>query len=113
MTINIELTTLTESKADSFLLTFRSHNQNKHILIDGGLKRDGRQAFKRIEKIFEQGDIIDFVVLTHVDIDHVNGLLAFFESDKANADNVGRVLFNVPNSIVESNPHTQTFLPSL
>ncbi|WP_273859904.1 ComEC/Rec2 family competence protein [Photobacterium sp. GSS17] len=101
MTINIELTTLTESNADSFLLTFRSQNQNKHILIDGGLKRDGRQALKLIEKIFEQGDIIDLVVLTHVDIDHVNGLLAFFESDNVNADNVRRVLFNVPNSIVE------------
>ncbi|WP_225311745.1 ComEC/Rec2 family competence protein [Vibrio diabolicus] len=101
MTIDIELTTLTESNADSFLLTFRSPNRNKHILIDGGLKRDGRQALKLIEKIFEQGDVIDLVVLTHVDIDHVNGLLALFESSKVNADNVGCVLFNVPNSIVE------------
>ncbi|HAS8451221.1 TPA: MBL fold metallo-hydrolase [Vibrio vulnificus] len=101
MIIDIELTTLTESNADSFLLTFRSPDGNKHILIDGGLKRDGRQALKLIEKIFEQGEIIDLVVLTHVDIDHVNGLLALFESSKVNADNVGRVLFNVPNSIVE------------
>ncbi|HAG52390.1 MAG TPA: hypothetical protein DCL21_01225 [Alphaproteobacteria bacterium] len=102
MTIDIELTTLTESNADSFLLTFRSQNQNKHILIDGGLKRDGRQAIKLIENIFEQGEIIDLVVLTHVDIDHINGLLSLFENNKVNADNVGLVLFNVPNSIVET-----------
>ncbi|MFP9132765.1 MBL fold metallo-hydrolase, partial [Shewanella algae] len=101
MTNNIELTTLTDSNADSFLIKFNGEQRNKHILIDGGFKGDGKKALKLIEKIFEQGDTLDLVVLTHVDLDHVNGLLTLFESNSVNAETIGTVLFNVPHSKAE------------
>ncbi|HAS6548640.1 TPA: MBL fold metallo-hydrolase [Vibrio parahaemolyticus] len=101
MTGNIELTTLTDSNADSFLLKLLGTSGHKHILIDGGFKGDGRKALKLIEKILEEGGKIDLVILTHVDQDHVNGLLALFESDSVNSGSVGKVVFNVPHSEAE------------
>jgi beta-lactamase superfamily II metal-dependent hydrolase len=98
---NIKLITLTESNADSFLLKFGYPTRNRHVLIDGGLKGDGRRAIKLIEEIIEQGDIIDLVILTHVDLDHINGLLALFKSDIITSKTVGKVLFNVPHSKIE------------
>jgi beta-lactamase superfamily II metal-dependent hydrolase len=101
MTDSIQITTLTESNADSFLLKFNCLSRNRYVLIDGGLKGDGRRAIKLIEEIIKQGDIIDLVILTHVDLDHINGLLALFNSDIITSKTVGEVLFNVPHSKVE------------
>ncbi len=101
MTGNIELTTLTDSNADSFLLKVLGTSGHRHILIDGGLKGDGRRALRLIEKIFKQGSKIDLIVLTHVDQDHVNGLLSLFESDSVNSESIGKVIFNVPHSEAE------------
>lgn len=101
MTGNIELTTLTDSNADSFLLKLFGTSGHKHILIDGGFKGDGRKALKQIEGILEEGSKIDVVILTHVDKDHVNGLLALFESDSVNRESIGKVVFNVPHSEAE------------
>jgi hypothetical protein len=98
---NIELTTLTESNADSFLLKFVYPTRNRHVLIDGGLKGDGSRAIKLIEEIVKQGDIIDLVILTHVDLDHINGLLALFDNDIITSKTIGKVIFNVPHSKVE------------
>lgn len=101
MTRDIEIITLTESNADSFLLKFKCNFKNRHVLIDGGLKGDGRRAIKLIEEIIKQGGIVDCVILTHVDLDHINGLLALFDSDVISSKTVGKVLFNVPHSKVE------------
>jgi beta-lactamase superfamily II metal-dependent hydrolase len=103
MESSVELITLTESNADSFLLKFKCNLKNRNILIDGGLKGDGKRAIELIKKIIEQGDIIDLVILTHVDLDHINGLLALFDSDIITSKTVGEVLFNVPHSKVELN----------
>lgn len=98
---NIELTILTDTNADSFLIKLSDGYKNKHILIDGGFKQDGRKALKIIEKIFDQGDILDLVILTHVDLDHINGLLALFGNSSVNSKTIGRVLFNVPHTEAE------------
>lgn len=98
---NIELITLTDSNADSFLLKLLGKSGIKNILIDGGFKGDGRKALNLIKKIFEEGEKIDLVVLTHVDQDHVNGLLSIFESDFVNNETIGKVFFNVPHSEAE------------
>lgn len=98
---NIEIITLTDSNADSFLLKFKCKTKNLNILIDGGLKRNGRNAIQLIEEIIMTGEILDLVILTHVDLDHINGLLAIFESESITSATVGKVLFNVPHSKIE------------
>lgn len=95
---NIELTTLTDSNADSFLLKFDTDFGNKYILIDGGFKGDGSRAIKIIESIIDSGGCLDLVILTHVDTDHINGLLSIFKSDKINNTVVKKILFNTPHS---------------
>ena len=63
MNNNIEIITLTDSNADSFLLKFKCGIKNRNILIDGGLKRNGRNAIQLIEEIFIAGEILDLVIL--------------------------------------------------
>ncbi|PTP17568.1 MBL fold metallo-hydrolase, partial [Vibrio splendidus] len=70
----MELITLTDSNADSFLIKISGEERIRHILIDGGYKQDARRALALIERIIEEHGKIDLVVLTHVDTDHINGL---------------------------------------
>ncbi|EGU9030327.1 MBL fold metallo-hydrolase [Vibrio parahaemolyticus] len=94
----MELITLTESNADSFLLKISGQDRDRHILIDGGYRQDARRALALIESIIEEHKKIDLVVLTHVDTDHINGLLAIFKNEKVTSSSVDKVLFNVPHS---------------
>ncbi|MEZ9048099.1 MBL fold metallo-hydrolase [Vibrio sp. 10N.247.311.64] len=97
----MELITLTDSNADSFLIKISGEERTRHILIDGGYKQDARRALALIERIIEEHGKIDLVVLTHVDTDHINGLLAIFKSEKVKSSTIDKVLFNVPHSQAE------------
>lgn len=50
----MELITLTESNADSFLLKISGQDRDRHILIDGGYRQDARRALALIESIIEE-----------------------------------------------------------
>lgn len=95
---SIELTTLTDTNSDSFLIKFCSKSKNNYVLIDGGLKANGKKTLEVLSDIFINNEIIDLIILTHVDLDHINGLLALFESDFVNPDTIKGVVFNFPHS---------------
>lgn len=94
----MELITLTDSNSDSFLVKISGEERDRHILIDGGYRQDARRALALIESAIEKNKQIDLVVLTHVDTDHINGLLAIFNNDKVTSSTIGKVLFNVPHN---------------
>jgi len=105
---SIEIITLSDSNSDSFLIKFLGNVRNRYILIDGGLRGNGRKSLQIVREIFNKKEVIDMVILTHVDLDHVNGLLSIFESDIVTSKNIGGVLFNVPHSEVEINSYKQS-----
>ena len=98
---SIEIITLSDSNSDSFLIKFLCDVKNKYILIDGGLRGNGKKSLEIVSDIFNNNEVIDLVILTHVDLDHVNGLLSIFESDIITSENIGGVLFNTPHSEIE------------
>ena len=85
---------------------------NVNILIDGG--KGNTYIFKNSKKKDEDGDLkilidsirnrgehIDLLVLTHIDDDHIGGLLKWIEKDKGAKDLIKKVWFNSGRLIAE------------
>jgi beta-lactamase superfamily II metal-dependent hydrolase len=65
---------------DSLILSYGAPEHPRYILIDGGPSDTYDDHLKIVlEKIRDQGSQLDRVILSHVDDDHVNGLLDFFQ----------------------------------
>lgn len=88
--------TLSEKTSDSFLCRIGSKEEQINILIDGGLKSDAKKSLCYFKKMKENYGKIDAVILTHVDNDHLNGLISLFESDVFDNTFVQKVLLNCP-----------------
>ena len=82
----------------------------RNILIDGGTKntytyldRDKKKqdgALKKLVKqIREKNEFIDLLIITHIDDDHIGGILQWFADDNKALDLVKKVLFNSGNTI--------------
>ncbi len=78
-------------KGDSFLLSWKDCEKPHRLLVDAGLP--GTYRFIRDELM--KTPVLDGVVLTHVDMDHIGGLLRMVEDDK-NGLNPYPVYMNTP-----------------
>lgn len=91
---------------DSILLSFADDNgQNRNILIDGGTKNAYETRLRprgvadgdlktTVASIKAAGEKIDLLILTHVDDDHIGGILHWFEKDDEALSLVEKVWFN-------------------
>ncbi|MFV5685095.1 MBL fold metallo-hydrolase [Flavobacterium sp. GB2R13] len=97
-------------KGDSILLSFLdSEKSERNILIDGGtgstyyenrtkIKGD---LFTLIESIKNKNKRIDLLILTHIDDDHIGGILRWFAKDKDAFKLIDKVWFNSGKTIAE------------
>lgn len=90
-------------KGDSILLSFSdSKNTPLNILIDGGTgstyfenkTRKNGSLYDVIETIKNNNQKIDLLILTHIDDDHIGGVLKWFSKDKVAYDLIDKVWFN-------------------
>ena len=90
---------------DSILISFKDGEKPRNILIDGGMPATYLQKDKKgkieygelketIDLIRESNESIDILVLTHVDDDHIGGVLKWFENDSKAHELIGQVWFN-------------------
>lgn len=83
---------------DSLLILFNDETRT-NLLIDGGTKR----AFRaNIVKVLEEQYNIskeNYILLTHIDQDHIGGIQILFERYPDIADNVKGIFFNDSNSL--------------
>jgi len=99
---------------DSIHISFKdTEGINRNILIDGGTKpvyktdRDskGKPAYgvlkQTIDQIRKDGQIIDLLILTHIDDDHIGGIIKWFDDDKDAFKLVSKVWFNSGGLIAE------------
>lgn len=96
---------LKANHGDSIHIRFQDDESNyRNILIDGGSrqtyeyrkgnkKKDG-ELKQLINEIREQKEHIDLLILTHVDRDHIEGILTWFEKDELAYELVKKVWFN-------------------
>jgi len=70
---------------DCVVVTFNEGDRKACIVIDGGEKQDAAKrlaAYLKHEKV----EVIDLLVATHIDQDHVNGLVHFLKSESGRTD---------------------------
>ncbi|WP_236287792.1 MBL fold metallo-hydrolase [Paenibacillus allorhizoplanae] len=79
MTIKIEM--FPANEGDSFLITLgEDHKYN--IIIDGGREETYDNFLeKRLTEIAKEGGKIDLLIVTHIDEDHIEGILKLFSSN--------------------------------
>src|SRR5688500_4923038 len=106
---------------DAILFSFKEGGKNRNILIDGGMSATYSQKGKKgkleygelgslIEILRKQNEIIDLLILTHVDDDHIGGILRWFKEDKNALDLIGNVWFNsgrLIKEVLETNPEAE------
>lgn len=98
----IKIRLLKAGNGDSFLLTVKERNINRNILIDGGIDKTFfdhttnhfGELKEEIDSIRKRNEFIDLLILTHIDNDHICGLLKWFELDNKALELVKNVWFN-------------------
>ncbi|MBS1773087.1 MAG: MBL fold metallo-hydrolase [Bacteroidetes bacterium] len=102
---------LQANNGDSILLTFKDDSDTcRNILIDGGTGptyfNGSTKLSGPLKKVIEDlktrpAESIDLLILTHIDDDHIGGLLSWFSKDKEAARLVKKVWFNSGKLIAE------------
>lgn len=89
----LKITLLSEQTADCVLVTIGA-SRPTHILIDGGLAADQKDVAEFCKAHYKGGKVIDLIILTHVDGDHIGGLLHLLNQDFATSNFIKQVWFN-------------------
>jgi len=97
---------------DAILISFKESGETRNILIDGGMPatyvqkgKNGKLEYgelrETVDKIKQNDEKIDLLILTHVDDDHIGGVLNWFEKDADAHSLIGKVWFNSGRLIAE------------
>lgn len=85
---------LPASNGDSFLISIGKEKKS-NILIDGGT---GAQCYSKIYEVIEtlkkKKEAIDLLIITHIDDDHISGIINIFEDDSIDKSIIKEVWFN-------------------
>ena len=69
--------------------------KHRNICIDSGYRKRYKARLKKaLSSITESGEKIDLWIITHIDSDHISGILAFFEDTDFPTDFVNEFWFN-------------------
>lgn len=83
------------ANGDCFLIRIKQQDSIKHIIIDGG---KGVICHKKLKEDFnvleENKQRVDLLVLTHIDDDHIAGILKLYQDKKINTSIIDKVWFN-------------------
>jgi Metallo-beta-lactamase superfamily len=104
----IRLQMLPAEDGDCLLLSYGSPDNLRHILIDGGRPATHLAIRPILERVGVRGERIDVMVATHVDQDHILGLLGLLE-DPQTPVTFGDVWFNGYHHLLDG--HVETFGP--
>lgn len=78
----IEIEVLQANEGDCILISVKS---DIHILIDGGTKETYKNSLKnRLIQLKNEGKEIDLLVVTHIDNDHIGGIIELLKENVSN-----------------------------
>lgn len=101
--MKLKIKMLEAFNGDSFLVSLEDNNSIKNIIVDGGISKTYiRHLRSEIESIASKSENIDLMFITHVDDDHIGGIISFFEDDEIDKSIVKRVIYNSALSISKS-----------
>ena len=84
---------LPAQRGDSLWIEYGNDQQVCRILIDGGITRTGREILAKRVAALGPRPHFDLVVVTHIDLDHIQGVIAMFKTLPEDAV-IDRVWFN-------------------
>src|SRR5829696_5551775 len=87
------VTLLPAGQGDSILLEYGGPGEERRVLIDGGPARCYTQVAARLAEVPADRRRIDLLVLTHVDADHIEGVIKLV-NDAGLAARIDEVWFN-------------------
>lgn len=96
----IGLDILKAGNGDSFLLSWHYQDKKYNVLIDGGLSKTYKSGnksgplLKALKNIKKKQEKINLLILTHVDNDHIGGILSGFSEGELLRDLTEEVWFN-------------------
>lgn len=94
----MEINMLPAGAGDCLFIHYKYQGTGHNIWVDGGRSDTYYNIKKHFEKIVERDEYVDLLVVTHVDNDHIFGVLKFFRDGTKKAQQyckrVKRVLFN-------------------
>jgi beta-lactamase superfamily II metal-dependent hydrolase len=78
-----ELTMLPAEEGDCLLLTYDGTGRRHRVLVDGGRKRTAKVLAATLGSLDLTAEerVFELLIITHVDRDHIEGILAFLEDD--------------------------------
>lgn len=80
---------------DCFIIKFGEGENIKNIIVDGGRRKKVINKLKEeLQKIKQEGQYVDLMILTHIDEDHIQGLLKIFEDNEVDKTIIKKVWFN-------------------
>ena len=88
-----EVTFFPATFGDSIWVTYGRNDDPHHILIDGGTRGTRRYIGAKIRELPVDRRHLELVVVSHVDADHIGGVLAMLERNELDAT-VGDIWFN-------------------
>ncbi|WP_171653116.1 ComEC/Rec2 family competence protein [Paenibacillus foliorum] len=91
----MKLKVLPATIGDCILISFGDQDYEKNILVDGGIGFKCIKMLKEeIRSIKEKNQYIDLLIITHVDDDHISGILKIFEDQSIDKSIIKKVWFN-------------------
>lgn len=91
------------ANGDCFLIKIKEKTGIKNIIIDGG---KGELCHKELKdefiKIEENEQRVDLLIVTHIDDDHIAGIIKLYEDKEINTSIIDRVWFN-SGTLISSN----------
>ncbi len=81
----IEIEVLPANEGDCILITIEK--EDIHILIDGGTAETYRNYLKtRLIQLKNEGKVIDLLIVTHIDNDHIGGIIELLKENGSDMD---------------------------
>ena len=80
---------------DCILISFDHKGEKKNILIDGGIPRTYQYHLKpELEKLVNENEKIDLLIITHIDDDHIGGIKELYQDVDFCRDFIKEIWFN-------------------
>lgn len=101
---NIKIKIFPAFYGDCFLISIHEEEKVINILIDGGLSKTYEDYLKPIlTKIAEKGEELTLLICTHIDSDHIRGLISFLlDNNTKKYINIKEIWFNGFEQIINS-----------
>ena len=93
-----ELRMFTARDGDAILLSYEGPAGRRHVLVDGGRRETYTVLRPALARIADAGERIELLVLTHIDADHIEGLLELIQ-DPDRPITIDEVWFNGPDQL--------------